>query len=122
MHRRRLGDAGERFAEHYVTRRGWRVLARQWRGASGEVDLVALDGDVLVLVEVKTRRGARFGAAEEAVDPAKAERLLALGEEFVAAHPEHSERVWRVDLVAITLDARGAVERVTHVPDAYQTG
>jgi len=120
--RRRLGDAGERHAARVLAARGWRILDRQWRGEAGEIDLVALDGDVLVLVEVKTRRGDRFGAAEEAVSPAKAARLLALGEEYVAAHPEHSERVWRIDLVAITLDARGAVERLTHLPDTYYTG
>jgi len=120
--RRRLGDAGERHAARVLAARGWRILDRQWRGEAGEIDLVALDGDVLVLVEVKTRRGDRFGAAEEAGSARRRRRLLALGEEYVAAHPEHSERVWRIDLVAITLDARGAVERLTHLPDAYYTG
>lgn len=120
MSRRRLGDAGERFAARYLERQGWQVLDRQWRGEAGEIDLVALDGEVLVVVEVKTRRGARFGAAEEAVSAAKADRLLTLGAEYVMTHPEHAERLWRVDLVAITLDRHGVVERVTHIPDAYQ--
>ncbi len=120
--RRGLGDAGERLVERALTERGWRVIARNWRGASGEIDLVALDGDVLVIVEVKTRRGDARGAAEEAVTPAKAARLLALGEEFVAAHAAYQDLLWRVDLVAVTLDARGRVERFTHIESACATG
>lgn len=122
MSRKRLGDAGERLAERQLAARGWQILDRNWRGPSGEIDLVALDGDMLVIVEVKTRRGDAYGAAEEAIDEAKAERLLALGEEYVAMHPEHESRLWRVDLVAITLGRSGAIERVTHIPNACETG
>lgn len=120
--RRKLGDAGERYAERLLTRAGWRILDRQWRGSKGEIDLVALDGDVLVLVEVKTRRGARMGTAEEAVTPAKADRLIALGSEYVATHPAYADLLWRIDLVAITLDSGGAVDRLTHIQNAYTTG
>lgn len=119
--RRKLGDAGEHYTERLLTRAGWRIIDRQWRGSKGEIDLVALDGEVLVLVEVKTRRGARMGTAEEAVSPAKAERLIALGSEYVATHPVYADHYWRVDLVAITLGAGGAVERVTHIQNAFAT-
>ena len=77
---------------------------------------------VLVFVEVKTRRGRARGAAEEAVDDRKAERLLELGEQYVAEHPEHVDRFWRVDLIAITIGSKGAVERVTHIRNACSTG
>jgi putative endonuclease len=60
----RLGDAGERFAERSLSEKGWEVVARKWHGGGGEVDLVALDGDILVFVEVKTRRGAGYGTVE----------------------------------------------------------
>lgn len=120
--RRILGDAGERYAERLLTHAGWRILDRQWRGSKGEIDLVALDGDVLVLVEVKTRRGASMGTAEEAVSPAKADRMIALGSEYVATHPAHEDLFWRIDLVAITLDTSGTVKRVTHIQNAFATG
>ncbi|CCF83810.1 YraN family protein [Nitrolancea hollandica] len=120
--RRKLGNAGERYAERLLTRDGWRILDRQWRGSKGEIDLVALDGEILVLVEVKTRRGARMGTAEDAVTPAKAARLIALGDEYVATHPTYADHYWRIDLVAITLDSAGAVERVTHIQNAFTTG
>ncbi|HET9014792.1 MAG TPA: YraN family protein [Thermomicrobiaceae bacterium] len=120
--RGRLGDAGERLTERRLSERGWQILDRKWRAAGGEIDLVALDGSVLVFVEVKTRRGNARGAAEEAVGPAKAARLLRLGEEYLAAHPDLADRLWRVDLVAITLDRAGAVERVSHIESAVESG
>lgn len=120
--RRRLGNAGERLAEQHLVDLGWSILDRNWRGHSGELDLIGLDGDILVFVEVKLRRGNRYGTAEEALTPAKAARLLRLGDEYVAAHAEHLDRYWRVDLVAITLDRRGAVERLNHVENACSNG
>ncbi len=117
-----LGDSGERYAERRLGDLGWILVERKWRVRGGELDLVALDGDVLVFVEVKTRRGARRGAAEEAIDDAKAERLLMLGEQYVAEHPEHLDRMWRVDLIAITIGPSGEVQRVTHVRNACSTG
>ena len=115
---RRLGDAGERYAARLLEAAGHTVLARQWRCPEGELDLVTLDGDELVFVEVRTRRGDRFGTPEESVDPRKAARLLRLGDHYLAAHPEHERRIWRVDLVAIVLDAAGRVARATHHANA----
>lgn len=122
MTRQRLGDAGERLAERLLTRKGWRILERKWRGHRGEVDLVALDGATLVLIEVKTRRGEARGAAEEALDDAKVARLLGLGEEYVAAHREYEGALWRVDLIAITVARGGAIDRVTHIVNACESG
>lgn len=116
--RRRLGDAGERYAARLLERAGHTILARQWRCPAGELDLVTLDGAELVFVEVRTRRGDRYGTPEESIDDRKAARLLRLADDFLAAHSEHEGRVWRVDLVAIVLDATGALARVTHHPNA----
>ena len=120
--RKELGDAGERLAERYLVSQAFQILDRKWRTRSGEIDLVALDGDMLVFCEVKTRRGEARGAAEEAIDHAKGRRLLALGEQYVIAHPEHAERYWRIDLIAITLDQRGGIERLRHIPSAVESG
>lgn len=121
--KRRLGDAGEGHARRHLEAKGYVFLAANWRCLAGELDLVLRDGDELVFVEVKTRRGERMGRAEEAIGSAQAGRLLAAAEWFLADHPEHAEAVWRVDLVAITLDERdGRVCRVTHVENALSTG
>lgn len=117
-----LGDAGERLAERRLVALSWQIIERKWRVRGGEIDLIALDGDELVFVEVKTRRGSPRGTAEEAVDARKAARLIALGEQYVGEHPEYAERFWRVDIVAITIDRRGAVDRYSHLRNACVTG
>jgi len=117
-----LGDAGERLAERRLTALGWKIVERKWRVRGGEIDLIAMDGDELVFVEVKTRRGSPLGTAEEAVDARKAARLIALGEQYIGTHPEHEERFWRIDVVAITIDRRGSIERFSHLRNACFTG
>lgn len=112
--RRRLGDQGEGHARRYLEARGYDFLTANWHCAAGELDLVMRDGDEIVIIEVKTRRGEGRGRAEEAISAAQGRRLLAAGEWFIAETPDAIDRIWRVDLVAITLDGRGVVERVTH--------
>ena len=56
-----VGRYGEKVAAAHLVEAGWTLLDRNWRGTRGELDVVALDGDVLVAVEVKTRRGTGFG-------------------------------------------------------------
>lgn len=116
--RQRLGDFGERQAALLLAGRGHRIIARGWRCAAGELDLVTLDGDELVFVEVRTRRGERLGTPEESIDARKAARLLALGDHFIAAHPDYDGRIWRIDIVAIVLDAAGRIVRTTHHENA----
>ena len=121
--KRRLGDAGEWPARRHLEAKGYPFVAANWRCRVGELDLVLRDRDELVFVEVKTRRGEEMGRAEEAIGRAKIGRLFAAAEWFLADHPEHAEAVWRVDLVAITLDEHdGRVQRVTHIENALATG
>ena len=120
--RRRLGTLGEAHARRYLAARGYQFITANWRCAAGELDLVMRDGDEVVCVEVKTRRGEGAGRAEEAISPAQGRRLLAAAEWFLTERPELGDLIWRIDLVAITLDARGAVSRVTHWPNAVTSG
>jgi putative endonuclease len=101
---------------------GMAFVAANWRQASGEIDLVMRDGDCIVMVEVKVRRGEGAGLAEESISRQKATRLLATGEWFIAEHPEYHDLPWRIDLVAVTIDASGRLVRFTHIPDAVVSG
>lgn len=78
------------------------------------------DRDELVFVEVKARTGAVRGSAEEALTHAKARKLAVAAEWYLADHEEMGDPIWRVDLVAITLDRSGAVVRFTHIANAAQ--
>jgi putative endonuclease len=118
----RRGASGEAHARAWLEGRGYRTVAANWRCPSGELDLVMLDGDELVFVEVKTRTGERYGRAAEAVTAAKQRKLLASAEWFAADHPEHADLVWRIDVVAVTIDPRTGAARVDHLENAVVEG
>lgn len=101
-----VGRFGEDVAAAHLTSAGWQVLDRNWRCATGELDLVALDGDELVAVEVKTRRSATYGSPAEAVTRAKLVRLRRLAAAWLAAHELRPAAV-RVDVIAITVPRSG---------------
>jgi putative endonuclease len=111
--RKALGDFGERVACRHLTADGLTVIDRNWRCPAGEIDIVALDGDVVVVCEVKTRTSERFGSPVEAVTAAKANRLHRLGRLWLRDH----ELPWspvRVDLVSVVRASAGpaAVEHI----------
>jgi putative endonuclease len=115
--RQGLGSRGETLAERYLRARGYLVLARNYRCPYGEIDLVCRDGDVLAFVEVKTRRGAAFGAPEEAVTPVKLAHIAQAGQQYLTEQG-CPEQPWRVDVVAIELDAGGRLCEVRLIADA----
>ncbi len=109
--RRALGRWGEGVAEGYLRRRGYRIVARNWRCADGEIDLVARQGGDWVFVEVRTRRAGVGGTPEESVTPAKQRRLLRLGQAFLQEH-NLRDVPWRIDLVAVEIDRAGRPVRI----------
>ncbi|HET7173937.1 MAG TPA: YraN family protein [Nocardioidaceae bacterium] len=111
--RKALGDYGERLAAEYLASSGLRVLDRNWRCRAGEIDIVALDGAVLVVCEVKTRRSTRFGSPVESITPAKAGRLHRLGWQWLREHDRRCAEL-RVDVVAVLL-AQGGPPQVEHL-------
>jgi putative endonuclease len=74
-----LGRHGETLAVAFLETQGMRIVDRNWRCSEGEIDIVALDGDTLVIAEVKTRKNLAYGHPFEAVDAAKLARLHRLG-------------------------------------------
>jgi putative endonuclease len=100
--RHALGERGEAAAAAWLASRGWTILARRWRCRYGELDLVALDPDnVLVAVEVKLRRGARAGNPLESVDRRRLARLRAALGRFQAEARTGPAEETRMDLVAV---------------------
>jgi putative endonuclease len=117
-----LGIAGERHARMMLEAHGYRFLTSNWHCSAGELDLVMLENDLLVFVEVKTRRGERADRADNAVSPAKASRILAAAEWYVAEHLEHQDRTWRCDLLAITIDPETGAAHANHYQNCIVTG
>ncbi|MGW4033615.1 YraN family protein [Streptomyces sp. NPDC004838] len=104
-----LGRYGEELAARLLTEAGMTVLARNWRyGRAGEIDIVARDGDTVVVCEVKTRRAGTFEHPMEAITPAKADRLRHLAEGWLERHGGAPPGGVRIDLVGVVVPRRGA--------------
>lgn len=100
-----LGRRGERAAEKYLRHNGYRIVARNFRAAGAEIDLVAMDGETLVFVEVKTRRSRIAGAPEEAVDERKQTRMRRAAEVFARRY-RADEIEMRFDIAAVDASGR----------------
>jgi putative endonuclease len=112
-----VGAYGERLAVRHLVDAGLVVLDRNWRSGTGEIDVVARDGDVVVFCEVKTRRGDGFGTPAEAVVARKVARLRRLAAEWLSVSGVRPREI-RFDVVSVISPPRGA-PRVEHLRGAF---
>lgn len=94
------GRKGERVACRYLLRQGYDILARRYRGRSGELDIIAFDHGTLAFVEVKTRDSRSFGEPWEFVDWQKQQNLRRTAEEFIAQY-DLGQYAYRFDIVSV---------------------
>lgn len=111
------GRLGERAACRYLLRLGYDILARRYDSGSGELDLVAYDGDVLVFIEVKARAVRDFGEPWEFVDWRKQQHIKMAAAEFIAEH-DLGALAWRIDVVSIIAPGT-PVEEIVLIRDAF---
>jgi len=111
-----LGQQGEELAASYLASAGLQILARNWRCHEGEIDIVALDQRVLVVCEVKTRSGVRFGTPLEAVTTQKARRLRRLAVRWIIDRGLVFEQI-RIDVIGVLRTSPGefSIEHVRGV-------
>jgi putative endonuclease len=123
--RAKLGRRGEELAVAELTRRGYEIVARNWRCQAGEVDVVARQtqrsqppsrgrarqDEVWTFFEVRTRRGREFGTPEESLTPAKQRRMVDVALTYLAEH-DLNDVDWRLGLVAVEMDQTGHLLRI----------
>ena len=112
-----LGKEGERIAEQYLKRKGYKLVERNYRCLAGEVDLIVLDRRVIVFVEVKTRTGHGFGTPLEAVQPRKQRKMMQAAQFFLSQKKLH-QRDARFDVVGISWPGREPI--IEHVENAFE--
>jgi putative endonuclease len=105
----RVWRAGEGAAWEAYRRRGYRLLARNWRCPLGEIDLVVAREDVVVVCEVKARTSSSMGPPHEAVDEAKRRKVRMVAEAFLAARGLREARC-RLDVAAVRVFPDGRAE------------
>jgi putative endonuclease len=102
--RQSLGKHGEDLASAELERRGYAILARRYRTRYGEIDIVARDGETIVIVEVKTRVGSAFGSGAEAVTRVKRRHMLRMGTDYLL-RTRLMGSPCRFDVVDVNLEA-----------------
>ncbi len=117
MNRRAVGELGERIAAAFLAVKGYEILEKNVRYARREIDILARDGSTLVAIEVKLRRGTRFGKAAEAVDSRKLGRVRLALEGIVASRRTRLSP--RVDVVAIDFTDDMTTMVVAHLIGVY---
>lgn len=111
MSTRNLGLLGETIASKYLENHGYKIIERNFHCKIGEIDIVALDQNILVFVEVKARWGEEFGLPEEAITPWKIRKIARTGDYYKLLHPQSPDSL-RIDAVAIDLSCEGETKDI----------
>jgi len=112
-----LGRVGEEAAAEFLQARGYEVLARNWRGGGGELDLVVATGDLVAFVEVKTRAPGSLDGGWEAVHPAKQRKIQQAARAY-AARMRKLPAAFRLDVIVVHTGVGDC--RVEHLPGAWE--
>lgn len=119
MNRRETGKLGEKIACSFLRSNGYKILETNYRCREGEIDIVAQYRDVLIFVEVRTKKGYKFGTPEESITPLKMQHLRAAAVHYEQHHPSLPPS-WRIDLVAIQMNSQGKVCRVELIENVVE--
>ena len=115
MDRRQTGTQAENSAAAFLEQQGFVIVARNFRRRVGELDLVARDGELLVIAEVRTRADDRFGGAAASVDHSKQRRIIMTASLFLDQHPELRHCRVRFDVIVVR---QGCIEWLRHAFDS----
>jgi uncharacterized protein (TIGR00252 family) len=114
-----VGRRGEQLAAAYLEELGWVICQTNYRCAAGEMDIVALDGDCLTFVEVRTRRGRSHGSPAESITAAKKRKLIEVAETYLQEH-NSLPLDWRIDVVSILMSRSGTVSQMELLKSAVE--
>ena len=110
------GFQGEELASRYLVKKGYRILERNWRSEHYEIDIVALDRDIIVFCEVKTSKTNRFGPSITWVTPEKIKHISKAASEYITTH-NTKDFSFRFDVIG--LEVKGGEIEINHIEDAF---
>ncbi len=117
MNRQEVGQLGEKLAQKFLKKKGYRILETDFRCRTGEIDIIARQKDYLVFVEVRTKSILDFGTPEESITQSKKEKLIASALTYINTH-QNLPPLWRIDVVAVEIDQRGKTRRIELIENA----
>lgn len=102
-----LGQTGEDIASNFLIKNGYKILKRNYKNRLGEIDIIALEGDEICFVEVKTRKSTEFGLPEEAVSEKKQKKLTLIALAYLKEN-DLLDRFARFDVVSVVFTSNAA--------------
>jgi putative endonuclease len=117
--RKLVGTFGEELAVQHLLAAGHRILERNWRCASGEIDIISEYEDTLIFTEVRTRRlTGTFGTAAESIQARKQRKVRDIATVYVHRHFSRLPRI-RFDAIAVQLNEDGTLHSLQHFANAF---
>ena len=113
-----LGQYGEALAAQYLLKKGYKILQSNFKCKIGEIDLIAQDKEVVVIVEVKTRSDLSYGMPYEAVNYHKQRKLLKIAQAYLLKRYRTVNVMARFDVLSIHKDPAGN-EHIEHIINAF---
>jgi len=110
------GRAGEAAAALFLEEKGMQIIEKNFRSSRGEVDIIALDGETIAFVEVKTWSAYGIDALEYAMDAKKQHKIIETSKYFLSLHRKYRYMVVRFDVVFV------APDKITHLASAFMEG
>lgn len=114
--KKEFGNQGELAASDFLTKKGYQIIASNWRFLKGEIDLIAKKGQELVFVEVKTRSSLDFGAPESFVSDRQQKLIIQTAHEFIISNDRQEEA--RFDVISVVVQEEKVVQ-IDHIEGAF---
>lgn len=111
-----LGNEGEELAAAYLQKNGYHIITRNYTYLKGEIDIIARSGNIIAIVEVKTRSTPDFGDPQEFLKPAQRKRLVETAHKFTEDYGDENIEV-RFDFIGVIINRAGT--KIEHLVDAF---
>lgn len=112
------GKKGEEIAKNYLESNGYTILETNWRFKKAEIDIIAMDKEIMVFVEVKTRSYTSFGAPEEFVTHQKEQMMM----DAAGVYTHQVQHEWEIRFDIVSIVSKGSFHELKHFKDAFFEG
>ena len=116
MIKKAVGKEGEEKAAHYLVKKGYQILEKNYRWGRGEIDIICKERNRIIFVEVKTRKNLNFGDPVEAVDRRKQRQIVKIAERYLVEKRLYDKIDCRFDVITLIEN------KIEHIEDAFRVG
>ena len=116
--RKQLGDNSEAMAQNYLEQRGYRLVQKNFRCKTGEIDLIMQKGDMLIFAEVRSKTSSRYGEPLDTVNKTKQDKIKKAAAYYLYTHPKLADCYCRFDVLSVLWI--NSTPQITWIEDAFQ--